>query len=680
MSYRDRDWDEPRSSVSIKRYVVPPDHRDRDWGHRRDDPVGDRELAIRRAPEREDRGVVAPRYERDDYDSYRYDRDYRPEREYYEREYDPHDRGRYPRSEDYLDRPERPIVIRNGQPVMIREARGPVYVNPRESDYDVVQRSEIDRDPYYQRRHRYDEDRIARREVSPGDSISQVSRYRDDQDYSSDDSMVYVRKTRDSDDHPNHRRHLAEGALVGVGAAEFFRGRRKRDGEDVSHGMGRIGKDVGAGALGAVAVSAASRARDYYRSKSRHRSHSFDDRDYRQHRSRYSRSHRSRSRSRSRSGSHSRAKTFAEIGLGAAALAGAVALARKKSNDGRRSRSRRRASSVGREGSDDGRSLSQRRKHMAGAGVAGAAVAGLVERARSKSRSRKGERSRSRSKLRQALPIVATGLGTAAATGLYEKNKNKKEEERSRHRRRRHSRSRSRPRSDFYPDPSRDSAGLIEYGDDPVHGNIPVSNYHGQPVDRAYYSDEAEPMASGAAYGSSRPRSFSRSPNRRHSRDRYISDGSVSESDSDRRRRRRRSKKRRDRKSSDRGEYRDSLFHSMLTLQGYANDGHDDPYEESYNPEPYPVSQPPAPHPGNDSYYPNSNYFPPPPGQAPHPANGQAPYNPAEYPPPPGAAPPSQPYGYASSPGAEPYAPRPRRADENVSANIHDGGCNHQDE
>ena len=55
------------------------------------------------------------------------------------------------------------------------------------------------------------------------DSISQASRRHGDRDgYSSDDSMVYVRKetTRDYDDeHPHHKRHLAEGALVAVGAA-----------------------------------------------------------------------------------------------------------------------------------------------------------------------------------------------------------------------------------------------------------------------------------------------------------------------------------------------------------------------------------------------------------------------------------------------------------------------------
>lgn len=88
----------------------------------------------------------------------------------------------------------------------------------------------------------------------------------------------------------------------------------------------------------------------------------------------------------------------------------------------------------------------------------------------------------------------------------------------------------------------------------------------------------------------------------------------------------------------------------------------------------------------DSQYYPNTNYFPPPPGSAPRPAETAAPYNPADYPPPPGAVPPVQPYGYGTPPGPEPYAPRPRRADENVSAarnasppnarsHAYDGGC-----
>ncbi|KAL4889764.1 hypothetical protein BDV59DRAFT_185813 [Aspergillus ambiguus] len=640
---RDRDWDEPRSPVTIKRYVVPSeDDRDRDFVYRREDPyTGERELVIRRSTDRDDSAMLS-RYDREvDYDSRGYD--YRSEREYY-------------------------------------EPRAPVYAHPRESDYEVVHRSEVDREPayYYHRRVReYDDDRRLRRELSPGDSISQTTRRRDDQDYSSDDSMVYIRKeTREYDDHPHHRRHMAEGALVGIGAAELLRNHKKKEGEDVSSGMGRVGRDVGAGALGAIAVNAASRARDYYRSKSRHRSHSFDDdRSARSHHRHHHHSYSHSRRSRSRSHSHSRARTLAEIGLGAAAIAGAVALARNKSNSDRRSRSRhRRSASVRstrstRDG-DEKRSESQRRKHMAGAGLAGAAVAGLVEKARSRSRSRRRKHSRSHSRLRKALPVVAAGLGTAAATGLYEKHKDKKEEEESRHRGRRRSRSRSRAPSDIYPDPTRDSAGLIEYGEHPVAGSIPAADYYGRPTSQqGYYSDASDLVARDAAGFGSRHPARSRSRSRSVGRGgRYRS--SSSESDGHRRRRSHSRHHSRPRELAEAALAATGVGYAAHKYSQHKDrkkgdkeadrpryTDHHEPYEDSYSSEPY------GPH--DNQYYPNSNYFPPPPGSAPRVAGTAPPYNPADYPPPPGA---SQPYNYASPPAPEPYAPRPRRADENVSA------------
>lgn len=546
-TYRDRERDDYDRPVTIKRYVIPSDNRDdrRDFMMSREDPYpGERELVIRRKADREEPLTIS-RYEREiDYDppARRHGRDY--EREYYEREYlEPYSHRRFSQSADYLGRMERhpaPLVIRE-QPVIVHAARD-VYVNPRESDYDVVRRSDYDDDPYYyHRRRRAYDDRHSRREISPGDSISQASRRRSDRDdYSSDDSMVYVRKeTRDyGDEHPHHKRHLAEGALVGAGAAELIRSHRKREGEEVSHGMSHAMKTAGAGALGAVAVNAAGHIRDHYRSKSRsrHRSHSFDDdRSYR-HR------HRSRGRhgrSRSRSHSHSRARTLMELGLGAAAVAAGVAALRNKNNDERksrsrtRSRSRARASSGARSDKDDARSQSRRRKHMAAAGLGGAAVAGLVEHARSRSRSHRGERERSHSRLRKALPVLAAGVGTAAATGLYEKKKAEKEGKDPASRERRRSRSRSRGPSEMYPDPSRDSAGLIEYGRDPVEGSIPAEHYYGQPASPGapYYSDGAD------GYGRRHSRSRSRSRGPRYS----------SSSGSDRDSRRRRSKKHRSR-------------------------------------------------------------------------------------------------------------------------------------
>ncbi|OQE26932.1 hypothetical protein PENFLA_c006G08282 [Penicillium flavigenum] len=385
-----------------------------------------------------------------------------------------------------------PVTTRE-QSLPTREARN-AYSRPRESDYDVVRRSDVEEDPDYDHRHRRvrEYDRPSRRKLDPSGSISQVSRRgsNQDQDYSSDDSMAYIRKeTRHCEDHSHHRRHMAEGALVGAGAAELLRSRSKKDGE-ASHGASRIGKTLGAGALGAVAVNAASHARDYYhRSKSRHRSHSFDD-DRSSHR--HSRHGRSRhSRSRSRSHSHSRAKTLLEVGVGAAALAAGVAALRSKSKGGdRKSRSRTRSrsrafsrvrSEKDGEKDDSARSISERRKHMAGAGLAGAAIAGLDEKVHSRSRSRKGERSRSRSRLRQALPVVGAGLATVAATGLYENRKSQKDGKDGISREHR-SRSRCHAASQFYPDPSRDSSGLIEFGNGPFTDSTPAEHYYGQPV------------------------------------------------------------------------------------------------------------------------------------------------------------------------------------------------------
>ncbi|KAJ5295254.1 hypothetical protein N7508_010075 [Penicillium antarcticum] len=690
MSYtysRDRDWDESRP-VSIKRYVIPAEDDRRDFMSRHDDYAGERELVIRRKADRSEPMTIS-RYEREvDYEPPARRYDY--ERDYYDREslypsdalLHSHHRLRAPMDPEERVEPQTSTIIRES--VLIHQAR--------DSEYNVVRRSEADEDPYYYSRHRrvreYD-DRRSRRELSPGDSVSQASHRRGDRDdYSSDDSMVYIRKeTRDYDDHPHHRRHLAEGALVGAGAAELIRSHRKRDGEEVSDGAGRLGKTLGAGALGAVAVNAASHARDYYRrSKSRHRAHSFDDERSSHRHSRHSRG-RHHSRSRSRSHSHSRAKTLLELGVGAAAVAAGVAALRSKSNNDRKSRSRTRsrsrAASRGRSIKDDKdseRSMSERRKHMAGAGLAGAAVAGLVEKVRSHSRSRKGERSRSRSKFRQALPIAAAGLATAAATGIYEKKKGEKDEKEgvSSHRGRHRSRSRSRAPSESFPDPSRDSAGLIEYGNHPVAGSIPAEHYYGAPASTGgpFYSDGHEAYA---------PRRHSRSRSRSRGGRYSSSDGS----DRERRHHKKHRSRSRDIASAALGatglgyaahkysQRKDRSKSKEREHSRYDHDSNRDPYEESYDPEPYP----PSPHNGaqgppmgvDPHYYPNSNYFPPPPGDSTHNLNTTpAPYNPADYPPPPGAAPQPQPYGYGAVPpgpgmGPESYAPRPRRADENVS-------------
>lgn len=71
------------------------------------------------------------------------------------------------------------------------------------------------------------------------------------------------RDNHHQDDH--HHRHLAEGAIAGVGVAEMVHKYGKREGEEVSHGLRHLACTLGAGALGAVAVNEASRIRRYYK-------------------------------------------------------------------------------------------------------------------------------------------------------------------------------------------------------------------------------------------------------------------------------------------------------------------------------------------------------------------------------------------------------------------------------
>lgn len=374
-------------------------------------------------------------------------------------------------------------------------------------------------------------------------------------------------------------------------------------------------------------------------------------------------------------------KQIAGLGLGAAALAAGVALARKKSSDrrsDRRSRSRHRRGSLDSEETatttttttNDG-NASHRNKRMAEAGIAGAVVAGVVDQIRSKSKTRKGERGTSRNRLKQALPILAAGASSAALAGLYEKNKSKnnvEEEEvkisRSRSRRRSHSRA----RSAMYPDSAPDTAGLIEYGQDPLYGNIPAADYYGRPSSpQGYYSDAMVPAGRGA---SRRHRSRSRGAplydsasedsdrSRRHrhnggrtreiAEDTLVSGGLGYEAGKHVERKERIT----ERQSKDRRIDHDDRDHDRGL----------DPYEELYDPTPYTPSPPPTG--PSEQYYPNTMKFPPPPGSGlanpPHVAN---------YPPPSGAAPP--PHSYyppppVGPPGNDPYGPPPRRADEKV--------------
>lgn len=538
------------------------------------------------------------------YAEYRFERDIDrlvPRREPYELE-------RYSRSTEYFPRPDapQPIIIRQEpQQIIIQEApRAPIVVPApqppkEEADYQLIQRSEVaednrsvvskrtdrtkrtenpkpepreEEDYYYERRTReveggdrdddFYEDRMDRRhrEVSPGESVSQVGRRRGrERDYSSDDSMVYVRReTRDAgygsrSVSPKHRKHLAEGAIAGLGAAELLRHHRGKQGEETSSGGGRLARDIGAAGLGAVAAEGMSRARSVYRDKSRRRRSYSRSRSRSDSRDTYRNSGRRRHRKkeRSRSRSKSRVRQLAGLGLGAAAVAAAVGYAnhKKKQNQqnqqqDRRSRSRVRKDSVDSADvpEDDARNPQHRNKKIAQAGLAGAAVAGLVERARSKSRGAKG-RERSKSRVRQGLPIAAAGLGTAAIAGLYERrqaNKNEAEDQKlaqaaRKERKAEKKKGRSRSRSVPYDGSREVGAAQIEYGDQPVYSAGGQDYYNRPESQQGYHPPDAAAGAGGAAYGAQRERERSRSRDRRRA-------SSSSGSDSGRKRRNRRKK------------------------------------------------------------------------------------------------------------------------------------------
>ncbi|KAL9590116.1 MAG: hypothetical protein Q9203_001097 [Teloschistes exilis] len=723
------------------------------------------------SPPRMEQDVRIERYERSrEPDRRPYERDYEFRREVERPRRDPYDDVRYSKSVEYFPRPDppQPIIIRQEpQQIIIQEApRAPIVVpapQPKEeSEFQLIQRSEINEDRqiarreperrgsdreedyYYERRVRevsrdnrsrrgdddeFYEERYRRREVSPGDSVSQIGRRRTrDRDYSSDDSMVYIRKeTREGygrDESPHHRRHLAEGAIAGLGAAEIIRHHKERDGDEKSSRRSRVGRDLGAAALGVAGAEVISRARSRHQSKSRRGSPS-RSRSRSRDRSRRRRKHRSRSRSRSKS----RVRQLAGLGLAAAATAAAVGYARSRNNkeakDDRRSRSRTRRHG-NEEQPDDARDPAHRNKKIAQAGLAGAAVAGLVERARSKSRGARGK-SRSKSRVRQGLPIAAAGLGSAAIAGLYEKNqagKKDKEARKEARAERRKSRSVSRSRSRSVPfDGPRSAAasdpGLIEYGDQPVYSAAGVPDYNQRPASQAgYYNNPEDAMipaaaaATGAAYGAERSRERRRS---------FSSSGS----DGGRRRRRHRNKsgshsrsRTRDlaaaglgaagaaaalsqhekRKQRRKEEKRERRRYEAEHGPGTYDEREQYTEREQYPAEQQPYSPLPPPDaagvpgagypPQQEAYYPSTNSFPPPPqgGYAPSPGYdstqyAQQPGQPGQpgqqihpdygYPPQPNPYIPPGAQGAYSPPPANPYAPpggNARRADENVSA------------
>ena len=361
---RERDWDTQsarssgRSFTTVKRYKVPEKTFDDDTyeeeariihREREREPREVREYVVERDIERE----VAPREVREyryvereverspsprrEVREYRIEREverspspprvreYRIEREI-EREprHSPYDLERYSKSTEYFSRPEpaQPIIIRQEipQPIIVQEpARQQIILKREEPQYEIIERSEVvddrqvarreprrEEDYYYERKVR-EVDRGSRREEAFYDEREYARDRYDDRDAYSDDDTVYIHKERDTyggrDHSPHHRRHLAEGIVSGVAAAELVRHHRRKQGEDPGH---HVRQALGYGALGAVGAEAVSRLR---RSRSRSRSSSRDR----------GRKHHRRSRSSSRT---KKLGTLAAVaGLGALAYA-----------------------------------------------------------------------------------------------------------------------------------------------------------------------------------------------------------------------------------------------------------------------------------------------------------------------------------------------------------------------
>ncbi|KAK1810077.1 hypothetical protein LTR12_015556 [Friedmanniomyces endolithicus] len=570
-----------------------------------------------------------------------------------------------------------------------------------EEENYFYERRVVERDRGPRRRDDSYDDR--RSEVRPRDSASQ---------YSSDDSYEYVRRERIRDDSrdggregsPKHRRHLAEGAIAGIGAAEIFRSHKKNQGENVG---GRAKSAVAGAAVGALGAEAVSRVRAFSRRRKSRTPSPDDSYDDRRDRRRDKRKEHTRDRSKSLSRAQQLGALAAVTAVGA--LAG-YALKKKGNNETviikdeapRRSRSRRRRASADSSYTENtmlseggGRALDpeHRNRRMAQAGLATAAAAGIWDRVRSKSRG-----GRSQSRVKQAVPIVASGLGGAALAGLYEKNKATKEAKkaaiiegelgRGRGTSRRRSRSRSRSAPAPYPADDRyvDDRGLIAYGHEPIYPD----------QQRGYYSDEEPGRYRRRHHGGS---SSGSSPDTRrrpsHSRSRSrgpgmagvgAAAGAAAIAAHEIGKRRERSRQREE-------------------VQNRRND--EEPHQ--YGNEPYPLDSP-TPQPGgylpphqqggygNEPAYPSSSYFPPPPTDeyargepepAPYPQ-----YNPADF----AQGGPQQPYHqsyggygesdatlgaphpndtfagdprYGATPDAAPYDERNRgRNPENVSAPV----------
>lgn len=392
--------------------------------------------------------------------------------------------------------------------------------------------SDQEEDYVYKRRTRQiarrpDQDYEAqyRRDVDPRDSVSNWGgaavgavalarndnrRYDENRRYDNEEDGYYRRTTEEyysddgggsasSRDHsPHHKRHIVEGAALGLGAAALLR----RNNNKLGKNAGSAKRLAGGAALGAVGAEVLSKVHEHYiREKSRGRG---------------------RSRSSSPgpfSGGLTKLAGVALVG----ALAGYVAtkgkdggaLGKLTNRNNSKSRGSSRNQSSGSESDDSDIKKDKQRKTIAKAGLATAAVAGLVDRARSKSRP-----GQSRSKVRALGPIVGAGLGGAALAGLYEQQKDKKKESKtgsSRGRSPPRSRSRRRDRGSGPADGAAfvpADQNLISYGGEPIH---PPNGGQARARSRAdsYYSDRGDGQRGGSASSTD-----SDSPRRRRNRSR----------------------------------------------------------------------------------------------------------------------------------------------------------------
>ncbi|RAL58349.1 hypothetical protein DID88_005221 [Monilinia fructigena] len=542
----------------------------------------------------------------------------------WETERDPYELERYSRETEYYDRPEPtppPIIIRQRAPepqqIIVQEAPSPAPIiipqpAPEPQRVEVIERkTEIQQEIIPRPEPRREEDEYYyRRDVRRDDEMLAYDRRdgRYDDGYESEDYVVrkkVVRREARSRSHsPHHRRHLAEGALAGAGAAALLASHREKQGIETAH-RGR--SVLGGAALGAIGAEVVTRARSRYRD---------------------SRESRSRSRSSSAHGHH---KLKTALGLAAAAIAAGAAVKYAQNRTANkeelvRGRSRQRSISRSRRYSDGDEYWSEeyekrttrsrsksvhadpghRKKSIAKAGAGAAIVAGVAEHLRNKSRKRSGQRSQSR--VRTAAEIAGSGLAGAATIWSREEREGE---------------------AGLGAGLGAGlEAGMVQYGTEPVY-----THQQPAPYDRPNeYEPAVAAAAAGAAYGATR-RSRSRSHRRRR-------DSSSDDDERPRSRSRSRSrvrdlaagalgtgaaaigineyKKRKDRKEKqekqekqERREKRDAEKHEReRERRRYEDEASPESYYTNFRDDTY---SPSPPHASGGSYYPENNQFPPPP-------------------------------------------------------------------